>query len=51
MARPGLSILRASGAASMYVWGRGEKEVEVLRRLSASRSSLVAGRQTCSLDS
>ncbi len=43
MARPGLSILRASGAASVYVWGRGEEEVAVLCRLSSSRGGVAAG--------
>ena len=43
MARPGLSPLRASGAPSMYLWSSGEKEVEVLRRLSTACSRIAAG--------
>ncbi len=37
-----LSTLWASGAATMSLWSRGEKEVEVLRRLSAPGSRLVS---------
>ena len=43
MGCPGLSALWASGAASMYLWSRGEKEVEVLRRLPAARGRIAAG--------
>ncbi len=39
----GLSTLWASGAAGMYLRSRGEKEVEVLRRLLAARSGIAAG--------
>ncbi len=41
MGCPGLFILWTSGAAGMYLWSRGEKEVEILRRLPAARSRLV----------
>ena len=43
MGCPGMSILWASGAASLYLWSRSEKAVEVLRRLSTARSRIVAG--------
>jgi hypothetical protein len=42
---PGLSALWASGAASMYLWSRSEKELEVLRRLPAARGRIAAGLQ------
>ena len=43
MGRPGLSTLWASGAASMYLWSRGEKELEVLCGLLAARSRIGIG--------
>ena len=39
---PRLSTLWASDAATLYLWSRGEKEVEVLRRLPATGSGLVS---------
>ena len=37
---PRLSTLWASDAATLCLWSRGEKEVEILRRLPAARSGL-----------
>jgi hypothetical protein len=37
---PQLSTLWASDAATLCLWSRGEKEVEILRRLSPARSGL-----------
>ncbi len=42
MGCPGLSTLWASGAASLYLWSRGAKEVEILCRLPAARSGITA---------
>ena len=43
--RHGLSTLWASGAAPMYVWSRGAKEVEILRCLPAARRGLASYRE------